>query len=70
LHVRTSGGAGPLIPSIRRRIAALDPSIVVFDAMTIEQHLSAALSPIRLASIMLGLFGSSGLRSRSLACTA
>jgi len=58
---RTSGDAGALASAIRHEIRALDPTLAIFNAETIEQHLRDALFLPRLAGILFGVFGLVGL---------
>jgi len=59
--VRTSGPPASLAGAARREIHALDPTLAVFNAETMEQHLRDALILPRLAGTLFGIFGAVGL---------
>ena len=61
LHVRTSGDPSLALPLVRRELGVLDPSLPLFDVMTMERHLGLTLLPARIAGGALGLFGLIGL---------
>jgi predicted permease len=65
LLVRTTGQSGndsaAIASAVRREIRALDPSMAVFNAATMEEHLRDALFLPRLAGTLFGVFGFVGL---------
>jgi predicted permease len=61
LLVRFAGGAAPISRAVRREIHLLDPSLAVFNAETMSEHLRDALFLPRLAGILFGVFGITGL---------
>lgn len=61
LLARTSGGAASVAGAMRREIRALDPTLAIFNAQTMDQHLRDALFLPRLAGLLFGVFGFAGL---------
>ena len=61
LLVRTDGDTAAISEAVRREIHALDPAMAVYNAETIEEHLSSALLLPRLAGTLFGTFGFIGL---------
>ena len=59
--VRAQGDPGALAPAVRREVAALDPSLPVYDVKTLVAHLGTALFPARAAAALLGLTGALAL---------
>jgi len=59
--VRSAGDAAALVPEVRREIHALDPTLAIFNAETMEAHLRNALFLPRLAGTLFGVFGVVGL---------
>jgi predicted permease len=59
--VRFSGNDAALASALRREIHALDPSLAVYNAGTIEEHLRDARVLPRLAGTLFGIFGFLGL---------
>ena len=59
--VRFAGNAGALTNAVRAQIHSLDPSLAVFNAKTIEEHLQDALFLPRMAGALFGIFGFLGL---------
>jgi predicted permease len=70
VHLRTAGDPLALLPDVRRAINALDPNLPVFDALTLDDYVSAsrfaqrtaasllsALSALAVALAALGLYG-------------
>ena len=55
--VRATGDPAALVPVARREVAALDPSLPVYDVKTLAAHLGTALFPVRVAATLLGLTG-------------
>jgi macrolide transport system ATP-binding/permease protein len=59
--VRTAGAPEALMPTLRAQVAALDADLPLSDVRTMNDHLSIALLPARLAGTALGVFGLLGL---------
>ena len=59
--VRTQGDPASLAPEMRRQVAALDPTLPVYDVKTLVAHLGTALYPARAAATILGLTGALAL---------
>jgi ABC-type antimicrobial peptide transport system permease subunit len=57
LHVRVAGNAGVVLQRIREEVAAVDPSMPMFDAHTLEEEMSAALVQQRLMAMLSTVFG-------------
>ncbi len=63
LHVYTDGDPGPVAPDARAAVAQSDPTLAVFDLLTIRDHLNAgnALIVFRMGAFTVGAFGGLGL---------
>src|ERR1017187_7229569 len=61
LLVRWAGSRAALAPAVRREIHSLDPTLAIFNAETMEEHLRDALFLPRLAGTLFGIFGVVGL---------
>ena len=59
--VRSAGAPASLASAVRREIHSLDPTLAIFNAETMEQHLRSALFLPRLAGTLFGVFGVVGL---------
>jgi predicted permease len=59
--VRTAGAPAALAGAVRREIHSLDPTLAIFNAETMEEHLRNALFLPRLAGTLFGVFGIVGL---------
>ncbi len=59
--VRTAGDAGALASAVRREIQTLDPTLAIYNAETMEEHVRDALFLPRLAGTLFGVFGFVGL---------
>jgi predicted permease len=70
VYARTTGDAGVALQSVRRAVAALDPELPLFDAMTLDERvkrsvvnerliasLSGALSALATLLAVIGLYG-------------
>ena len=55
--VRARGDRGGARRAVRREIHALDPTLAVYNAETMEEHLRNALFLPRLAGTLFGVFG-------------
>ena len=61
MMVRYRGSPAPVAQALREQIHALDPAMAVYNAETMQEHLSKALFLPRLAGTLFGVFGFSGL---------
>jgi len=61
LLVRTDGNTALLEGAVRNEIHSLDPTMAIFHAETMEEHLRSALFLPRLAGTLFGIFGFTGL---------
>lgn len=61
LIVHSEGDTASLLSAVRQQIHALDPTMAVYNAETIEEHISSALFLPRLAGTLFGVFGFIGL---------
>ena len=61
LAVRTDGEAGAVAQSVRREVAALDPSLPISDFLTMEQVVSASVARPRLMMLLLATFAAVAL---------
>ena len=57
IMARSSGDAIALVESIRREIRALDGSVPIFEAKTLEEHLGVALFAPTMGALLLSAFG-------------
>ena len=57
LHVRTTGTPGEVVQRIREQVAAIDPSMPMFDVHTLDEEMGAALVQQRLIALLSSLFG-------------
>lgn len=58
---RSAGDAAGLASVVRGEIRALDPTLAIFNVVTMEEHLRGALFLPRLAGTLFGVFGIVGL---------
>ena len=61
LLVRFNSNPGTLASAVRREIHSLDPTLAIFNAGTMQEHLRDALFLPRLAGTLFGIFGFMGL---------
>jgi predicted permease len=61
LIIHSEGDTANLLSAVRQQIHALDPAMAVYNAETIEEHISSALFLPRLAGTLFGIFGFIGL---------
>jgi predicted permease len=61
LIVHSEGDTANLLSAVRQQIHTLDPAMAVYNAETIEEHISSALFLPRLAGTLFGVFGFIGL---------
>jgi predicted permease len=59
--VRYAGDSRAVANSVRREIRSLDPTLAIFNAETMEEHVRDALFLPRLAGTLFGVFGFAGL---------
>jgi predicted permease len=59
--VRFTRNPGVVASAVRREIHSLDPTLAIFDAETMQEHLRDALFLPRLAGTLFGVFGFLGL---------
>ena len=57
LHVRTAVAPAQLIAALRREVAALDKDLPVYGIKTLDEHLTATLTPQRLLAHVISAFG-------------
>jgi putative ABC transport system permease protein len=55
--IRTRGVAGDLTAAVRAAIAAVDPTVPVYDVETLEQRMRAEESPVAFAALLLNIYG-------------
>ena len=55
--VRVNGRATDLIPAVRGELRALDSSLPIYDIKAMSESIGNALAAMRLASILVGVFG-------------
>ncbi|HTB97483.1 MAG TPA: ABC transporter permease [Terracidiphilus sp.] len=61
LMVRAAGNPRLLSQAVRKQVAALDPSIAIFNEETMDEHIRSAFFLPRLAATLFGTFGCIGL---------
>jgi len=61
LLVRASGDTTAVVNAVRREIRTIDPTLAIFNAGTMDQHVQDALFLPRLASTLFGICGGVGL---------
>jgi predicted permease len=61
IGVKTSGSPRKLERGVREQIAALDPTLAIFNTETMQEHINKALLVPRLCAALLGVFGGVGL---------
>ncbi len=59
--VRTSQPPETLVPALRREIQTLDPNLAVFSVSTMSEQVKRALLLPRVAAMLFGVFGGTGL---------
>ncbi|MEM1177911.1 MAG: ABC transporter permease [Acidobacteriota bacterium] len=57
IHVKAAGDAIAMVPSVRRAVAELDPSVALYDLRTMDRHLEESLLLQKLATHLVALFG-------------
>ncbi|MGA7524048.1 MAG: ABC transporter permease [Acidobacteriaceae bacterium] len=66
LLVKTSVDPRVLARSVREQIAALDPTMAVFNTQTMQEHVDQSLLLPRISALLLGIFGTIGLTLASI----
>jgi predicted permease len=61
IAVKTSGNPRRMIRPIRDQIAALDPTLAVFNTETMQEHVNKAMLIPRVCAMLLAVFGGVGL---------
>ena len=59
--VRTGADPRTIAPALRDAVAEVDPSVPVYDVMTLEERLSAAVATPRLYAVLVGTYASVAL---------
>ena len=57
LFVRANGDPAPLVADVRNAIRTLDPTLPIFDARTLNEHMQVAVFAQRMAANLLGAMG-------------
>jgi predicted permease len=57
LHIRTTGDPERLVPMVRREVAAADPAVRLFDAMSLTESITAGVFGQRMAAALLAGMG-------------
>jgi predicted permease len=61
LVARVDGDPQASLAALRREVQSLDPSMPIYDAKTLTQHMQIPLFPARMAAVVLGSFGALAL---------
>jgi predicted permease len=61
IAVKTAGNPRTLVRAVRNEIAALDPTLAVFNTETMREHVDKSYFAPRLCATLLGIFGAAGL---------
>jgi len=59
--VKSRGTATALLPAMRKAVASVDPSLPIYDAMTLEDRISAAVARPRFNAVLLTAFAAAAL---------
>jgi putative ABC transport system permease protein len=59
--VKTRGAATSLLPSMRTAVAAVDPALPIYDAMTLDERIGAAVARPRFNATLLTAFAGAAL---------
>jgi putative ABC transport system permease protein len=59
--VKTRGPASALLPAMRTAVASIDPALPIYDAMTLDERIAAAISRPRFNAALLGAFAGAAL---------
>jgi ABC-type antimicrobial peptide transport system permease subunit len=58
---RVEGDPNTALAALRREVQTLDPTLPIYDAKTLTEHMQVPLFPARMAAIVLGSFGALAL---------
>jgi predicted permease len=59
--VKTRGAPGALVPAMRRAVAEVDPSLPIYDVLSLDDRVSGALSRPRFNAALVGGFAAAAL---------
>jgi len=59
--VKTRGAATSLLPAMRTAVASVDPALPIYDAMTLDDRISAAVARPRFNAALLAAFAGAAL---------
>jgi ABC-type antimicrobial peptide transport system permease subunit len=59
--VKTRGPSAPVVASLRAAVAAVDPSVPIFDVMTLDERIGAAMSRPRFNATIVASFAGAAL---------
>ena len=59
--VKTRGAATALLPALRTAVASVDPSLPIYDAMTLDERIGAAISRPRFNATLVTAFAGAAL---------
>jgi putative ABC transport system permease protein len=59
--VKTRGAATALLPALRTAVASVDPALPIYDAMTLDDGIAAAIAQPRFNAALLGAFAAAAL---------
>jgi putative ABC transport system permease protein len=59
--VKTRGSATPLLPAMRKAVASVDSSLPIYDAMTLDERIGAAVARPRFNATLLTVFAGAAL---------
>ena len=59
--VKARGAPAALLPAMRTAVAAIDPALPIYDAMTLEDRIGAAIARPRFNATLLGAFAGAAL---------
>ena len=62
--VKARGAAAALLPAMRTAVASVDPALPIYDAMTLDERISAAVARPRFNATLLGAFAGGGAAAR------
>jgi ABC-type antimicrobial peptide transport system permease subunit len=57
MFVRTAGDPGPMVAEVRNAIRAIDASLPIYDARTLNEHMQVAVFAQKMAANLLGAMG-------------
>ena len=59
--VKSRGPAAALLPAMRTAVASVDPALPIYDAMTLDERISAAVARPQFNAVLLGAFAGAAL---------